>query len=60
MNVILYTDCSSEDWPRRENSCYKITDEKIHQPECVTSCNAEGGHLATVENHSENEFLETL
>ena len=60
MNVILFTDCSSEDWTCRENSCYKIIDFKMNQSECVTSCNVQGAHLPSIENHCENEFLKNL
>ena len=60
MNTILFSDCSSEDWICRENSCYKLSDGLTDRPTCGRACLVHGANLASIENRCENEFLKTL
>ncbi|XP_072025077.1 macrophage mannose receptor 1-like isoform X2 [Amphiura filiformis] len=52
--------CDVDSYIPFQNSCYKLSNERLNRPEAMSACTSDGGHLADITSLEEQEFIVSI
>ncbi|XP_072047592.1 uncharacterized protein [Amphiura filiformis] len=52
--------CDGDSYIPFQNSCYKLSNERLNRPKAMSACASDGGHLADITSLEEQEFIVSI
>ncbi|XP_072045742.1 macrophage mannose receptor 1-like [Amphiura filiformis] len=52
--------CDVDSYIPFQNSCYKLSNERLNRPDAMSACASDGGHLADITSMEEQEFIVSI